>query len=865
MLKAPRWLGTPALALIISFIAVPGHGQVPTFQVVTGHEFGERITEHHQMVRYLEALDATSDRVRVVDQGSSYERKALLLAIVSHPDNLTRLDEIQGVAQQIGDPRGLSSGEADDLLEDQPTVVWLGGSIHGFELSGAEGLLKVLERLTTADDPETLEVLENVVVLVDPILNPDGRDAHAQHNHQNVGREVSPRRDDWSNDFSGWEGLKYRTSHYFHDINRDWFAHSHPETRNRVGTIQEWRPQVLVDAHEMGPDVEFYFDPPTDPVAPTFPEYGTWGFELFNQGYAEAFDEAGYEYMTGERYNYFYPAYTSSYGSYQGAVGMLFEQGSTRGLAMTRADGSVRTLRDALDQQYTAAWATLTTSARHREELLRRYLQAHRDAVAEGESGIRRYILSAEGGDPHLRAELVELLQRSGIEVQRLTSATQIGGLRDRDGEGTDARTFPAGSYVIDAAQPRNRFIRALLEPHIPVPEDFLELARERVDRGENPRFYDVTAWSLPHYFNQPGFSTTDGGSLPTESVSSLRELEPPPPARAGYAYLLDGLNARSLSVATHLREAGYRAAFMAVPTTIDGEEIASGTIVVRTGQNPESLHDSIRELADHYGVTVRSVDTGRADPGQPALGSGDVFPMNTPSVAIVAETPVNGYSFGFAWHTLDRQYEIPNTILRAGSLGAADLRDFNVLVLPELAPGAMARLVGEDGLENIRSWIRQGGTLVALGSAVEFARDELGTLSLRSWYETAEGEGETAYEVPGAFFRGELNRDYWLSSGVPQGPFPFQIRSSRIYLAPDLPPSGSRRVVGTLDPEAPHLSGHVWPESLERLPGAVFAYEERLGQGRIIALTEDVNFRSYWRGGQRLFLNAVILGPSAP
>lgn len=865
MLISPRLLSALVLLMVMGLAPSSGHAQVPTFQEVVGHDFGERITEHHQMVRYLEALESTSDRVQLVNQGESIERKALLLAIVTHPDNLARLDEIQAAAQQLGDPREVSDSEADALVENQPTVVWLGGSIHGFELSGAEGLLKALERLTTQDDPETMEVLQNVVVLVDPILNPDGRDAHAQHNHQNVGREVSPRRDDWSNDFSGWEGLKYRTSHYFHDLNRDWFAHSHPETRNRVGTIQDWRPQVLVDAHEMGPDVEFFFDPPTDPVAPTFPEYATWGFELFNQGYVEAFDEAGYEYMTGERYNYFYPAYTTSYGSYQGAVGMLFEQGSTRGLAMERADGTVRTLRDALDQQYTAAWATLTTSARHRDELLQRYVQAHRDAVADGESGIRRYILSTEGGDPHLRGELVELLQRSGIEVQRLTEESRIGGLRDREGEDVEARTLPAGSYVIEAAQPRNRFIRALMEPHVPVPQEFLALARERVDRGENPRFYDVTAWSLPLYFNQPGYSTTEGGSLPTEAVTTPDELSPSPPSRAGYAYLLDGWNARSLTVATQLRESGYRTAFMAVPTTIDGQAVPSGTIVVRTGQNPETVHDSVRELAQRAGVAVRSVDTGRADPGEPALGSGDVFPMNRPSVAIVAETPVNGYSFGFAWHTLDQQYEIPNTVLRAGSLASADLRDFNVLVLPELSPGAMADLLGEEGLANLRSWIRHGGTLVALGSAVEFARDQLGVISLQSWYETDAGEDAVALEVPGAFFRGELNRAYWLSSGVPDGTFPFQIRSSRIYLAPDLPPSSGRRVVGTLTSDSPYMVGHAWPESLERLPGAVFAYEERVGQGRVVALAEDVNFRSYWRGGQRLFLNAAVLGPSAP
>jgi hypothetical protein len=839
--------------------------QVPTFRQVTGFDFGERITLHHQMVRYLEALDRTSDRVTLVNQGRSYEYNDLLLAIVTSPENHARLDEIQRNARRLGDPRGLGAAEAAALIENQPTIVWLGGSIHGFELSGTEGLLRTLERLTTDNSPETLEILRNTVVLADPILNPDGRDSHARHNHENIGRVPAAERDDWSNDFNSWEGLKYRTSHYYHDLNRDWFIHSHPEVRNRLAIVQAWRPQVLVDAHEFGPDLEFFFDPPTDPFPPFFPEFARWGFDLFNRGFTEAFDRAGFEYMAGEMFNYFYPGYLTAWGSYQGAVGMLFEQGSTRGLAMTRADGSVRTLRNALDQQYTAFWSTLVTSARNRSELLRRYVEAHRAAVADGERGIRRYILSPERGDPHLLREVVNALMRNGIEVHRLTAGVTLSGVRDRTGAQVGTRSFPAGSFVVEAAQPRNRFIRALLEPDSPVPQEFLKQARERVDRGENPRFYDVTAYSLPLYFNLAGFSATDGRALPAERVTGELREDAPAPARAGYAYLLDGRNARSLSVLTYLKEREYRAAFSTLPLIIRGDTLPSGTVVVRIGQNPESVHASVRELAARYGVAVRSVDSGATDRGSPSLGSASVRAVVTPEIAIVAELPFNAYSFGFAWHGLDRLYEIPNTVLRAASLGSADLRRFNVLVLPEAPAGGLAALLGEAGMQNLRTWVRQGGTLVALGSAVNFVIGPLDLTALRSWYDTDDGRGATPFDVPGAFLRGELNRANWLTAGLPAGYLPFQVRSSRLFLAPEGPPSGGRRVVGSFADEGAHISGHAWPESLERLPGTVFAYEERVGEGRVIAFSEDVNFRSYSGGTQRLFLNAVILGPSAP
>ena len=855
--------GALAWAALFFYPAMVG-AQVPSFREITGFEFGERITLHHQMVRYVEALERTSPRVSVQWIGETYERNPLPLVFISAPENLARLDEIQATAQRLGDPRDLNPADEAQLLQAQPTIVWLGGSIHGFELSGSEGLLRLLERLTRGEDSETLEILQSTLILMDPILNPDGRDAHARHNHETVGRIVASDRRDWSNDFTPWEGLKYRTSHYFHDMNRDWFLHTHPEIRARVATIRTWRPQVLVDAHEMGPDVEFFFDPPTGPWGPYFPEFARTGFDLFYEGYVAAFDREGFEYMSGERYNYFYPGYTTAWGSYQGAVGMLYEQGSTRGLAMTRADGSVRTLRDALEQQYTAAWAALVTSARNRERLLSGYVASHRSAVADGNQGVRRYLFPVDTVDPYLLQLFLEALERNGIEVQVLEAPVRLRGLRDRTGTSVADGSFPAGTFVVEAAQPRNRLIRALLEPDSPVPQEFLDEARILVDRGENPRFYDVTGYNLPLYFNLQAFGSTDGAPLQSRRWEGAAQA-PAALRRAGYAYLLDGYDSRSLTVLTHLRNQGYRAAVSTVPLLVGGEHLPSGTVVIRTGQNPDSLHDELAQLVAQYPLRVRVVDSGATDTVVPALGSADVLPVRTPSIALVSEAPFNGTSFGFAWHALDQLHDLPHTVLRAASLATVDLRDFNVLILPEVSASALAALLGASGIERVRRWVLDGGTLVALGGAVDFAAGPLGLLSLVSWYATVDGQGAAAVEVPGAFFRGELDRRSWLTAGIPEGDFPLQVRSSRVYLDPGLSPVSGRVRVGTFASEAAHLSGHAWDESLTRIPGSVFAWDERQGRGRVVAFTEDVNFRSHSRGSQRLFLNAVVLGPTAP
>ncbi len=855
------------LAIAIAIVgATPAAAQVPTFAEVTGHDFGERITQHHEAILYLQTLAQTSERVRLVEQGATWEGRKLPLAIVTSPQNHQRLDAIQQAAQRLADPRVTTPDDAGAIMGDQPVIMWYGGSIHGFELSGAEGALKLLEHLTTRDDAATMEVLQNAVILIDPMLNPDGRDAFTHLNHENIGRVPNPDRNDWANDFTRWQALKFRTGHYYFDNNRDWFAHTQRETRARATTILAWRPQIVVDMHEMGSDVEFYFDPGTDPYAPYFPEYSKRWFQVFSQAYAAAFDSAGFEYMTRERFDYFYPGYTTSFGDYQGAVGMLFEQGSSRGLALTRFDYSVRALADALEQQYTAAWTAARTATANRLALLQEYYDSQRADIADGRQGIRRYLIAPEGDPQHIAA-LANMLMRNGIEVDVLSESVRLANVRDRTGADIGGHEFPAGTYVVDAAQPRNRLIRMLLEPEVPTPEEFLREARARIDRAESPRFYDITAWSLPLLFNVGGYSSSDGRTLTTERLTGTVAVAAAlPSSRPRYAYLIDGSQAAALSALYHLKADGYRAAVIRKATRVGGYDFASGTVIVRVGQNDDSVHDAVRKVAERFHLEVRGVDSGLAETGFPVLGSGDwVTTARKAEIALLAEDPIQGYSFGWAWFTLDRQYEIPVTVLRVNSIADTPLDRYNVLIVPSANGSALASRLGEQGMERLKNWVRDGGTLVVIGSATEFAREELELIALRSWHDLEENKEVQRFTVPGAIFRVELNEYNWLTAGYDEKELPVLVNSNRIYLMPEGPPSSRQRAVAVYATDGLKLSGHAWPESLERMPDAVFAYEERVGSGRVIAFAEDLNFRAYWRGANRLFLNAVVLGPSSP
>jgi hypothetical protein len=792
--------------------------------------------------------------------GRSWERRELVALAISDPANIARLDAIRATSVTLSEPSTEALyREAKAAIPGQPVIAWFGGSIHGFELSGTEGALKLVEHLVTRDDAATREVLRKVVVIVDPLLNPDGRDMFAQSHHDLTGETPNALGMDWSHDWSSWQALAFRTGHYHFDTNRDWFAQTQRETRERMPTLHAWRPQVAIDMHEQDVDGEFFFDPPGDPVNPSFPAFSSRWFGLFGQRYAAAFDSAGFEYMTRERYNYFYPGYTSNRG-YHGAVAMLFEQGSTRGLALERSDRSVRTLAQALEQQYVAAWTAVRTIADRHDELLGEYLESQRSLVVAGDGGTT-FVLPIDPARPGTLRELVETLERNNIRVDSAPAGVRLAGaVRDRTGAVTTVRDLTGPAYVVRTTQQAGRLARTLLDANVPLGEAFLRRARGFVDRAENPRFYDITGWSLPLLFDVAAYATT--GAVTGTTVPRAAAAAPAPLPRATYAYLLEGSQPGSVAALWHLRQRGHRAGVLTTASRFGGRALGSGAVVARVGQNDTTLHRTVEELAGRYGLRVTAATTGLADSGFASLGSGD-FAINVrpTNIAILAEDGINGYSFGYAWYTLDAQYGIPVTVLRTRSIaGLTQLGRFDVLVVPEAQPGALAAALGEAGVRRLEAWVRDGGTLVAIGGGGDWARTQF-KLALRSWYDTDAGKGKAAVAVPGAIFRASLDTRHWMTAGT-NATLPVLLNSARLWLAPTEAPSANRHVLATVADSTP-VSGHAWEETRARIRGSVFLYEERVGAGRVIAFADDPNFRGYWRAANRLFLNAVVLAPS--
>ena len=494
---------------------------VPTPRSVLGHEIGQRFTPHHLLSRYLERVAATSRRVKVDTVATTFEGREVYLVVLSSEANIARLEQIRADAARLADPRGASSSDLNAVTGRLPAVAWLGYTVHGGEASGTEAAIALIYQLAAGRDAETQLLLDSLVVLVDPVQNPDGHERHVQDVMRHRGAHGVPTSPGAMIHQGNWPGP--RTSHYYFDLNRDWFILSHPESRGRVASLQRWWPVVAVDLHEMGSSSTYYFAPPMAPVNKNVPDNIKRWWDIYAEGNIAEFDRHGWSFFRREGYDEFYPGYGISYPLLSGAVGMTFEEASSSGGAVRRNDGTVMTLHDAAHHHYGAAWATLRTTALRARERVRDYLAFRQAAISDGERAPIRAIVIERDGQGRADSLAVRLLE-NGVTVGRLRAAADLANATAfGDSAATRSTRLAAGSYVVDYAQPQGRLARAILEADAELDSSFIREELENRRTAQPDRFYDLTAWSLPMAFRLRAWSSR---SLPgaTDPVT-LAEL----------------------------------------------------------------------------------------------------------------------------------------------------------------------------------------------------------------------------------------------------------------------------------------------------------------------------------------------------
>lgn len=831
--------------------------EIPAPVDVLGYHVGERFTDYRNLERYMHALVKASERVEISQYGTSYQHRPLRVLYISAPENLQNLDTIRQNNLLLTDPRNISGQKANEIIESSPAIIWLAYNVHGSEASGTEAAILTMYHFAASMDNDIINALENIVIVIDPIVNPDGRERYV--NYINNISQRNPNPDPQSMEHSEpWP--RSRTNHYLFDLNRDWAWLTQQETQQRVALYRTLMPQVYVDYHEMGRESTYFFFPATPPFNPNYPEeVREWG-KTFGKANASMLDKYGVPYYTGEVFDLFYPGYGDSWPTFNGAIGMTYEQaGGSTGRAYERSDEHILTLAERAHNHFLTGLSTVKTAYENRTALLRYFYTFWKDGV-EGIPGDINSIIIKKGEDPNRTADLVEVLLQHGIEIHRLTGDKTIRNVtRFFSGE-TKQQHFSAGTYIVNLNQPRSRLAKTLLEPHVDLPDTF---------------FFDITAWSLPAAYNTEAYTSRSFITSGIEKIETPERSKGFVSGRASYAYLLSWEQDKAVAVLWDLLQNGYTAHFTMRSFTRQNREFPPGSIILFTRFNPPSLHDDIQTYAMKHDVNVYATDTGLSEDGID-LGSIHVRPIKKPQIGIATDRPVIPGEYGELWYLFDEVYNIPFTPLRTEQIAGADLSRYNVIILPSDGDGQGYRnTIDSTTVNSIRQWIQQGGILITIGGASQFAtkdasglttvttspdrsndqnteaanerREKLKRMGLRERQEYLQRE-----RIAGALFRVTLDNTHPLAFGYGRNVTMLKRGSQTLQL------SDRGYNVGIFSEDDP-LSGYAAAHLVDRIKDTAYLIDYPIGDGHVVMFSDNPHFRMFWHGLTKMFLNATL------
>lgn len=816
---------------------------VPTPRSVLGWEIGEWHLSHDQALAYARALAAAApERTRLVEIGRTYEGRPLVHLFISSPANIARLDAIRTAH--------LASITADGPAPaaDAPAIVWLGYSIHGDEPSGANAAPLVAYHLAAGRGGEVERLLERAVVILDPSFNPDGLQRFSTWANMHRGSRLNP--DPAHREHTqGWP--RGRFNHYWFDLNRDWLLTQHPESRARVAAFQAWRPHVLADFHEMFTEQTFFFQPGVpsrnNPLTPAGNLEVT---RALAKHHAAAFDAGGSLYYSEEDFDDFYYGKGSTYPDLHGSVGILFEQASSRGHLQASQNGELSfpfTIRN----QFWASLSTLRGAVAERDALYGLQRSAARSARELARRDATRAWVFGAPRDRARGLELARLLARHGVAVHRLTRPLSQGGRRFE----------PGSAWLVPVDQAQYRLVRT---------------AFETVSEFPDKTFYDVSTWTLPLAFGLPyaGLTRLEAGALGAVEDADLpvgRFVDAP--GAVGYAFAWDEHWApRALQ---RLLDAGVRTRIANQPLTAvtpDGtRSLGRGAVVVTLGQQsvaPERVRELLAGIASQDGLEVQVITTGLTPEG-PDLGSDRLPVIQAVRPLLVVGEGVDAQEAGEIWHLLDHRYNAPLSLVDMDRLGRLPLERYTHVFMVDGRYDA----IDEQARARLKAWVQAGGVLVASKSALRFVKSA-GLLELE--FLDAEGAKPDAAKdaapparrdhaawtldrdlegLAGAIFMTDMDLSHPLGWGMAERDLPVFRDHTTVLRRPANP-----YTTVAAYREAPLVSGYASTRNVQRIAGSAAVVADRVGQGLVVAITDDPAFRAFWHGSSRLVLNALYM-----
>ena len=836
----PR-LGLVVFAFLVFPLTAPAQPSEALQSPATflGYALGEQFTPHHRVVDYVRHVAEHSPRVTHRQYGTSVEGRPLLLTTVTAPGNHDRIETLRRDNRK-------RAGLADGAPQAEPTaVVWLSYGVHGNESVSTEAALRTLYALGNPQNERTGTWLGNTVVLLDPLLNPDGRARYVQWYKRMTGDQPNARPAAREH-HEPWPGG--RTNHYYFDLNRDWAWGVQPETRQRLAAYHRWMPHVHVDFHEMGVDEPYYFAPGAAPYHENLTEWQRDFQFTIGRNNADYFDENGWLYFTEEVFDLFYPGYGDTWPLFNGAIGMTYEQGGSgrAGRAIVTAEGDTLTLRDRLRRHHTTGLSTVEATAEHHERVVRQFADYYASAQEDPPGEYRTYVVRRDA-QGHRLAALADHLDRQRIRYGYVTDPQTVRGRSYRSGETEQAR-LREGDLLVNAAQPKARLAKVLLEPTTTIVDSLT---------------YDITAWSLPHAYGLealalPESIAPDTNATPGAAATMTGDADAP------YAYVTPWTSRADARFAAALLDEGLRLRFATESFTVDDRSFEPGALILTRAGNTnrtDRFDAAVRRLAEAHDQSLHGASTGFTAQG-PDFGSDNVGFVEAPHVATLSGPPTSPSRAGEVWHFFDRQLDYPVTLLPADDFEASMLEEVDVLVLPS---GEYSEWLTDARAEALTDWVRQGGRLIAMGAATDALADQSPYALAQKSLDASETDGDdalTSYDAqtrrrlsgatPGSIHRVQLDDSHPLGFGV-EPPYFTLKRNDDAFAYLD-----SGHTVGALEAPAP-VDGFMGHEAQQTIDDTFLFGTQPLGDGQVTYFVDNPLFRGFWYNGQVLFANAVF------
>lgn len=799
---------------------------IPTPLSVIGHEVGEFHISHDKLSHYVQEISRASNRVKLVNRGKSYENRTSWLMIITSESNHSRLEEIRKQHLELS-----NSKNKDIDVSNMPIVVYQGFSVHGDEPSGSNASLPLMYHLLASNSQETIELLENTIILLDPSFNPDGLQRFSQWANSNKNQSLTADPNDREYNQYWPRG---RTNHYWFDLNRDMLPNQLVETNAKVKTFTEWLPNILTDHHEMGTNSSFFFQPGVperkNPLISDLNQALTREIGTYHE---KALNSIGSLYYSEEDYDDFFFGKASTYPDANGSIGILFEQGSSRGHIQESVNG-ILTFPFTIRNQLTAAFSTLEAAKNMRVKLLN-YMKDFYDDQIELNPKSSDNIVFGKLKDESTVYHLADLLNSHKIKFNKISEDVVLNG----------KKYTKDNSFIIPMNQPKRTLINAMFYTQTEFKDSL---------------FYDVSAWTFPLAFNV-NYSYTDNLSKSSvsklfgEEVTQTKKPVGNVDSKSEYAYLFEPHEYYAQAAVYHLIKEGIRVKTATRKFSINGKEFDYGTYLIpvqNQSMSSEDIYNKLLEISNTYNINFESQATGITSGID--LGSDYFIIVNEPKIGLIVGDGVRSYDAGEIWHLLDTRYNIPITKLDVDDLRYIDLSKYSHIILPDYN-GSKLRS------EQINEYINGGGNLIAYRNSVKWVSNNLNELEFLTNDLKASGVSFSdrekfygAQQTGGAIFESNIDRSHPVNYGIESNTLPL-FRNSNVYMSKS-EQSFNNPITYSSNPL---MSGYISEENISLLKNSVPFKVIRSGKGKILLMTDNTNFRAFWFGTNRILLNMLF------